>query len=374
MTRPSTASHTAAPEALQRLVDDMVSPAPGAPAGGVLGIDIAGHRTVVTAGVASPESGAPMHRTTVFDLASVSKVVGTTTCLHRLSSMGELAVDTPVRHFVPSYGGADETTVRDLLLHRAGLWEWQPLYLAPGGQEDPHRVIDELPLRYAPGHERHYSDLGFITLARVIESVTGSPLGVAVHELVADALQLHPFLYGPVSGDVATSGNNDDVERRMVATGDPYPVLWHDDGFTWRPEPIRGTVNDGNCAYAFHGAAGHAGLFASIDSLLDVGTALSSANDSPSLWDADVTADFFTAGPDAEQALGWRRSAIVIGQEALPLLWHPGFTGTAVGFVPGRHIAVALATNRLLADKPQPTTMLWQRAVAALTEILGTQE
>lgn len=359
---------------LQRVADEMVSPSISAPAGCVLGIEVEGARTVVTAGRAAPEASSPMQRHTMFDLASVSKVVGTTSCLHRLAGMRLLDVSDEIRRFVPSYGGAAGTTLGDLLQHRGGLWEWQPIYLAPGGQEDPFHIIDGLPLRYPPGRDRHYSDLGFITLGRVIEAVVQAPLEVAVSELVAGPLGLEPFRYGPVSGDVATSGDGDRVEQTMVATGDPYPVLWPDDGFAWRTGPIRGTVNDCNCAHALGGVAGHAGLFATIDALLDVATSLSVAGEFPSLWDATVTAQFFAAGEDRTQALGWRRSQIIVDTEPLTLLWHPGFTGTAVGFLPGRHVAVAFAANRLLAEQPRTTTDLWARALAALTEILTPHE
>ncbi len=360
---------------LQHVVDTMVSPSPHAPAGCVLGIEVAGTRTVVTAGAASPEHAAPMERATLFDLASVSKVVGTTSSLHRLASMGLLDVDATVRRLIPSFGGADSTTVRELLQHRAGLWDWQPIYLAPGGQEYPFRVIDGLPLRYSPGKERHYSDLGFMTLGRIVEAVAGVPLETAVRELVADPLGLGPFSYGPVSAtSIATSGFDDRIERRMVATGDPHPVLWSDDGFPWRTGPIRGTVNDGNCAHAFGGIAGHAGLFSTVDSLLDVGAALSAADDFPSMWEPHVTAQFFAAGPDADQALGWRRGELLVAGAPMTLLWHPGFTGTAMGFVPDAHLCVAFASNRLLADHPQTTTSLWQHVLHALTQILGTQE
>lgn len=360
---------------LQSVADTMVAPSSLSPAGCVLGIDIAGTRTVVAAGSASPELPAPMHRSTVFDLASVSKVVGTTSCLHRLASMRLLDVDSPVRRIIGTYGGADTTTVRDLLRHRGGLWEWQPLYLAPGGQTNPFAVIDALPLRYAPSRERHYSDLGFMTLGRVVEVLTGATLATSVRELVTEPLGVESLSYGPIQDtSIATSAVDDQIERRMIAAGEPYPVLWGDDGFNWRTDPIRGMVNDGNCAHAFGGVAGHAGLFATIDALLDVGAALSTADDVPSLWDPAVTADFIAAGPDADQALGWRRGELSVEGIVRPLLWHPGFTGTALGFVPGAHIAVAFASNRLLAERPQPTPVLWQPVLAALTELLRPKE
>ncbi|WP_448808862.1 serine hydrolase domain-containing protein [Agromyces bauzanensis] len=351
----------------------VVAPDVSAPAGCVIGIEVDGERTVATAGLAAPErGGAPMRRSTRHDLASVSKVVGTTTALHRLASMGELSFDHPVVEFVPSFGGAADTSIRDLLQHRAGLWEWQPLYLAP--DSDPFDAMDALPLRYPPRAERHYSDLGFITLGRVVAAVAGMPLGAAVDELVARPLGLRTLGYGPVDGDVATSAMGDDAERRMVATGHPYPVFWPADAFAWRTAPVNGVADDGNCFHAFGGVAGHAGLFGSIDDLLDAATALSRADDDTELWNPAITADVFAAGSDPGQALGWRRRELLVRGERLPLLWHPGFTGCAVGFVPGRSIAVAFASNRLLATEPKPTDVHWRHALDALASILSTQE
>lgn len=362
-------------ETLRRAADDLLAPSPGAPPGCVIGVDLGGIRTVVAAGTASPElPGAQMHRETLHDLASVTKVVGTTTALHRLASERQLDLDAPVVRLVPGFGGSPATSVRDLLRHRAGLWEWQPLYLSPDVTDDPYAVIDSLPLRYAPGQERHYSDLGFLTLGRVLAAAAGAPLPAAVRQLVTDPLGVQRLGFGPVGGDVATSAHGNAVERRMVASGDPYPVLWDDDRFPWRTGHIRGTVNDANCFHAFGGVAGHAGLFGGIDEVLDVAAALSRADDDPALWDPVVTADFFAAGPDPEQALGWRRRSLVVDGEVLPLLWHPGFTGTAVGFVPGRRVAVALLTNRLLAEAPQPTETHWQRALDALASTLSMEE
>lgn len=363
-----------APETLVALAEAIVAPSAAAPAGCVIGIDLAGERHVAAAGLAAPEQpdATPMHRGTVHDLASVSKVVGTTTALHRLASMGLLDFDDLVTRFVPSFGGDAGATVRDLLQHRAGLWEWQPLYLAPGG--DPFATIDDLPLRYPPRSGRHYSDLGFMHLGRVVEAAAGAPLDAAVRDLVARPLGLGSLGYGPVEGEAATSSNGDEAERRMVATGHPYPASWSGTGFAWRTSPVNGEANDGNCFHAFGGVAGHAGLFGSIDDVLDVAAALSRADERPEFWNPEVTADVVAAGPDAEQALGWRRRELVVQGERMPLLWHPGFTGCAVGFVPGRGIAVAFASNRLLAAEPAPTDLNWQRVLDALASTLSTQE
>lgn len=357
---------------LQSAAEAMVAPSAHAPAGCVIGIDLDGKRHVVAAGLAAPEqlTVAPMHRGTLHDLASVSKAVGTTTALHRLASMGELGLDDTVVRFVPRFGGDRDTRIRDLLQHRAGVREWVPLYLAP--DSDPLAVLDTLPLRYAPRFQRHYSDLGFMVLGRVVEAATGLLLDAAIRDLVARPLGLATLRYGPVEDDAATSSRGDEVERRMVATGRPYPVSWADDGFAWRTAPVRGEANDGNCFHAFGGVAGHAGLFGTVDDLLDVAAALSRADEEPELWNRAVTTDILAAGPDREQALGWRRRELLVNGERMPLVWHPGFTGCAVGFVPGRHIAVAFASNRLLAVQPQPTDFHWRRVLDALASVLST--
>src|SRR5690606_23826199 len=154
------------------------------------------------------------------------------------------------------------TTLRHLIQHRAGLWEWQPLYLDP---RDAWEQIDALPLRYPLDEGRHYSDLGFMLLGRVVASVTALPLDAAVRELVTGPLALSRTGYGPVGAPVAASATGDRVERRMVETGEPYPVLAAAHDFVWREEEIAGVANDGNCFHALGGISGHAGLFSTVD-------------------------------------------------------------------------------------------------------------
>ncbi|QNA93816.1 beta-lactamase family protein [Microbacterium sp. Se63.02b] len=128
-------------------------------------------------------AGTPMTTATAFDIASVSKVAATTTVILRLVSRGDLDFDDPVERFLPGTPCAAGTTVRHLLQHRAGLWEWQPLYL-DREHLDPADAIDAVPLRYGLDEGRHYSDLGFMLLGRIIAVVTGTPLDAAVRELV----------------------------------------------------------------------------------------------------------------------------------------------------------------------------------------------
>ena len=152
----------------------------------------------------------------------------------------------------------------------------------------------------------------------------------------------------------------------MVATGEPYPVLTADTDFAWRIDEISGVVNDGNCFHALGGVSGHAGLFSTADDLLTLGTALAAPERHPDLWHPETVAELFREGPDTGQALGWRSDTVAISGRPTRMLWHPGFTGCALGVIPGSGIATVLLTNRLFAPEPTPTETLWRAALPAL--------
>lgn len=338
-----------------------------APRGVVAGIATDAGRDIAAGGLADV-AGTPMTPEIVFDIASVSKVAATTTAILRLVSRGELGFDAPVDRFVSGTACAPGTTVRHLLQHRAGLWEWQPLYLDREHAGDPAAAADAIPLRYGLDEGRHYSDLGFMLLGRIIAAVTGLPLDAAVRELVAAPLGLDHTGYGPVALPVASSAVGDAAERRMVATGEPYPILTTARDFTWRDDEIIGVVNDGNCFHALGGISGHAGLFSTADDLLTLGAALAAPERHPELWDPDAVAELFRDGPDAGQALGWRSDAVAVAGRQTRLLWHPGYTGCALGLLPGTGTAAVLLSNRLFAPDPAPTEALWRTALAALLD------
>ncbi|KJL22241.1 Esterase EstB [Microbacterium oxydans] len=339
--------------------------APSGPRGVVAGVITDAGRDVAAGGLADL-AGTAMTTGTAFDIASVSKVAATTTAILRLVSGGELRFDDPVDRFVPGTACAPGTTVRHLLQHRAGLWEWQPLYLDRAHAGDPAAAMDAIPLRYALDEARHYSDLGFMLLGRIIAAIAGRPLDAAVRELVTAPLGLARTGYGPVGQPVASSAVGDAAERRMVATGVPYPVLTADTDFAWRDDEISGVVNDGNCFHALGGVSGHAGLFSTADDLLTLGAALAAPERHPDLWHPETVAELFRDGPDTGQALGWRSDTAALAGRPTRVLWHPGFTGCALGIVPGTGASAVLLTNRLFASEPVPTETLWRTALPPL--------
>jgi CubicO group peptidase (beta-lactamase class C family) len=291
------------------------------------------------------------------DAGSVTKVAGTTAALMSLVDAGEVALDHPV----PAAGTT--ATVRDLLEHRAGLWEWWPLYLTTRGA-GAIDLIRRLPLRYSPGAARHYSDLGLILLGDLVARVAGRPLAEAVAALALRPFGLTETAFGtPVPGaPVAASSHGDTIERTMIATGQPYPVTGDAAAFPrWRAHDLVGEVNDGNAFHAFGGVAGHAGLFTTAADLLRFARGMLDSLAGHGPVSASTARTFTTAGADPVQALGFRRWETVAG----PVIGHTGFPGVAFGFAPERDTAIVMITNRLHSpDAPVSTDKMWATVLA----------
>lgn len=346
-----------------------ISDAENPPAGAVVGSWTPDHEEVRAAG-ARDTAGSPMEVETIHDLASVTKLV-TTCAVMALVTAGRLDLDSRVSQHLPWSG--EDPTIRQLLQHRAGLLPWQPLHHVARRRTDVLALLPDLPRGGRVGEAFSYSDLSFIAVGAVIEAVTGRPLDVAVSALVTGplGLRLHfrPRFDSAGAGgdtDVAESALDEGWEERMVATGEPHPVLVPPDPATppveRRAGPIRGTVHDGNAFHAMGGVSGHAGLFGSVPDLVRLGRAL--LDRSHGLWTDEVVDTFTTPGPDSSQGLGFRLRDLDGGAR---LAWHPGFTGTALGVRLGASPAVvAMATNRHLhTGAPVPTDRLWERVLQA---------
>lgn len=320
-------------------------------------------------GLAFAEDGWPMTAQTVFDLASVTKVMATTLSLMVLVDRGSVDVDAPVSTYLPDFrgGGRDGITVRHLLTHRSGLPQWVPTYYHASGPEEAYRYILSLPLSWPVGEERHYSDLGFMVLGRLIERVSGVALEDFVQTELYEPLRLENTGFRPAGRDgtdsapdgrgqatgpleerpsgVAATSRGNPFERRMVhdpefgyrIEGDPE--AWSQ----WRTDWLVGEVNDGNAFHAFRGVAGHAGLFSNAADLsvllhLILG---GGAVDGVRLLSPQVVAAFLEPTGD-RQALGWQ----LPGFGPPGSFGHTGFTGTFVLGVPEQGLALVLLTNR----------------------------
>ncbi len=318
---------------------------------------VRGHARVL--GLADP---APLADEPVFDVGSVTKVVVTTGLVMTLVDRRALGLDDPVVHWFP---GLDEhITVRDLLEHQAGLWEWWPMYVAGATTAaEAMTVIQELPLRYAPRSGRHYSDLGFMLLGEIVAAELGAPLDEVAAAELFEPLGLRSTCFRPVERSirVVATSPGDWYEQRMVDTGSPYPVPVRSDAFAgWRTHPLVGEVNDGNCWHAFGGVSGHAGLFTTVPDLTRFGRAVLSSLRGLGPWSADVVAEFVRPGRDAGQGLGFRVSPA-------GTVWHPGFPGARFAVVPDRGLVVALLTNRLhTTGEPRGIDPEWAQLIQAV--------
>lgn len=329
--------------------------------GACLGVDVGGRVETTAVGhrqafddrgpLASP---LPMTADTWHDLGSVTKVVGTTAALLALVDEGTVELDS---------------RLSDLLRHRAGLWEWWPTYVSARDADAALDVVAGLPLRYPPGSGRHYSDLGFMTLGRVVAVAAGRPLADAVASLVSEPLGLGlRYAAPPAAAAVAAGAPGDVVERHMLDTGTPYPVGIPSSQFGgWRARVRAGEVDDGNAYHAFGGVAGHAGLFGRARDLLAFGRRVLESLRGDGPWRAATIRRFLEVGPDAGQALGFRTWPV--DGCATPAYGHTGFPGVAFAVLPSHDAVVVLLTNRLHTHAPPPPAPFephWLRVLDAV--------
>lgn len=290
---------------------------------------------------------AVMTTETIFDMASITKVLGTTTGIMQAITDNKLKLTDEVARYFPAFRRPELAGIHlgHLLSHRAGLNEWQPLYLAASDRHDVLELIADIPLRYPVGAGRHYSDLGMIVLGAVLEEATGETLPSYL-QTTHERLGLTQTRYGPIHPSnagvpVAATSPGDAYEQQMVGSGIPYPVVIdtrQSPPRGWRRHVLAGEVNDGNCFHALGGIAGHAGLFSTAKDLWRWSTSLMAG------CFPDVVSAPFLRPMAGEHSLGF---SALLGLAAGPGVMHAGFTGTRVAMFPDSGVTVVLLTNRL---------------------------
>jgi CubicO group peptidase (beta-lactamase class C family) len=279
-----------------------------------------------------PDS-APTRDDTVFDLASLTKVLSTTTLVMRQIERGILSLDDPIAQHVPGWRdeGPIVATLRDLLSHSAGLAAHVPFYLDHQGRDAFEEAILGSPRAYEPRSASVYSDLGFMLLGFILDRI--APLATQF-----DTLRVH-------------MGNIQDLQFLPPALWKPKTAPTRLD--PWRGRLLIGEVDDDN-ASALGGTAGHAGLFGVVGSVGECARHVMQVLEGRTGAFTQATAEAFVARrteiPGSSRALGWdtmlptsscgtRMSARAFG--------HVGFTGTSLWIDPERSIYVALLTNRV---------------------------
>lgn len=297
----------------------------------------------------------PMRKNTLFDLASITKVMATTLGIMRLISDGILTdLETPISHFLPTSITHDTAniTLVDLLTHTSGLIPWLPLYLDVNTPTDAWDYLCRLPLQYTTGEQRCYSDLNFMLLGYIIEILSNQTLDHYLatklyQPLVLDHVRFKP---GHYTQTAATSWGNP-YEYQMIADNNlGYTIERDPDEFVqWRHYTLRGEVNDGNAFYTFAGVAGHAGLFATASDLAKLGHMLLDGGQyrqHPILSQSVV--EQFTAPQRFGQGYGFEiDNASYMGQHApMGTFGHMGFTGTHIVLNRQYHTQIIVLTNR----------------------------
>jgi CubicO group peptidase (beta-lactamase class C family) len=274
-------------------------------------------------------------RTTVWDLASLTKVVGTTSALLQLVGDGRVALDSPVVRYLPAWqaAGAQAVTVRQLLTHSSGLPAWRALYKEAATAEEALRHVFATGPDTLPGVRYLYSDLGFILLGQLVERVSGMPLADYDSTRVFAPLGMRDTRYRPPT-----------AWRGRIAPTEMDP---------WRQRLVRGEVHDEN-AFRLDGVAGHAGLFSSGRDLSRLAQLYlrHGALDGVRLFDSATVATFTRVQDPARshRALGWETPTPgnSAGRRLSPRAFgHTGFTGTSLWMDPGRNLYVLLLTNRV---------------------------
>jgi CubicO group peptidase (beta-lactamase class C family) len=286
----------------------------------------------------SPDSPTPRPDSTLYDLASLTKVVAVTPAAMILALENRLDLDRAVGAYLPKFSpgdAQDRVTVRHLLEHRSGLRAFLPLHERARTAEEARQLVLSEPLRFEPGGRVVYSDLNAMLLGWVVERIVGTSLDRFVTERVFSPIGMTQTLFRPPRS----------LRARIAPVG------------LWRGHAIAGEVHDQNAA-RLGGVSGHAGLYS---------TGVDLARYAQVLLRGGVTADgvrlfrpgivqHFTRRGAGNRALGWEvRDTTSVGSAGSLLssaaFGHGGYTGTSVWIDPVHGLFVVILTNRVFAPR-----------------------
>ncbi len=274
----------------------------------------------------------------IFDLASVTKVISTTSAVMRLVEEKKISLQDKVVKYFPEFGqnGKENITIYNLLVHNSGLQAWRKYYEFC---DAPQCVMDSIfaaPLIYRTGDSTLYSDMGLITTGKIIEKVTRTTLANYVDSVFFKPLGMKNTMYNPPV----------ELWKRVVPT--------EVDSF-WKKTyvAVRGRVHDENAA-TLGGISGHAGLFSTasdLSKILQMELNYGIYNGKRYLDSATIATFIKQQSPNSSRAIGWDTRDVgrsFSGQYTSPITFlHTGFTGTSVVVDPIKNTIVILLTNRV---------------------------
>ena len=296
------------------------------------------------------DEAAPATLDTVFDLASLTKVLATTTLVMRLVDEGAIRLDDPAGRWLADWRGEDRAavTVADLLEHAGGLTAHLPFFRDHQGRDEFQHSISTLPLEYLPRSRSVYSDLGFVLLAFL---ATDAARGVGVDnqfDRLARRLGFGELRYRPPA-----------AWRPRTAPTEVDP---------WRGRLLRGEVHDEN-GWALGGVAGHTGLFGTAPAVGRFARALlETLAGTPRLASPATLARFLQRSTvrGSSRALGWDTMRVTSScgrRLSDAAVGHTGFTGTSLWIDPRQNLYVVLLTNRVYPTRDNETILEVRPAV-----------
>jgi len=313
----------------------------------------------------------PMTPDTVFDLASLTKVVSTTSAVMDLVEQGKIRLADPAARYWPEFAqnGKARVTVRQLLTHNSGLPAFVNYYTRfgdpakPGVQDQSAKVLEAIagmPLTYPSDTRFVYSDLGFITLGEIVRRVSGEPLDQYVRSHVFEPLGMKDTGYNP----------GPELSARAAPTTERGG------------RPLQGAVHDPNAA-VLNGVAGHAGLFSTIDDLSKFARMLLSGDGPASRRYplSPATVRMMSTPHSAPnlpvRGLGWDIDSPYswVRGDLMPLgsFGHTGFTGTWIWVDPYRETYVIALSNRVHPDEKGNANIMWPRIANVVASLSGEE-
>ena len=275
---------------------------------------------------------------TLFDLASLTKVMATTAMTMALCQRGRLDLEAPLVGVLPQFAGEDsrrgQVTFRMLLAHSSGLPAYEKLFLRARERQALIDKVLMVPLKYAPGTRSEYSDIGFILLGLALEKIAQESLDQFCRREIFDPLGMaHTTFNPPLAWRAAIPPTADDCH--------------------FRKRVVQGEVQDEN-ASVLKGVGGHAGLFSTaLDVALFAEVMLSGGRP---IFAPDVVSRFTrreTSPPGTSRGLGWDTPSHPSQSGkyfSLNSFGHLGYTGTSLWIDPERRLGVSLLTNRTWPD------------------------
>ena len=309
----------------------------------------------------SSASAAPMPVDAICDLASLTKVIGTTTAAEILYDRKKLKLDAPVTKYIPEFAGTpghDKILVRNLLTHSSGLNSREVLWKQAKDRQGIMNLIYKMPVDWEPGTRYEYRDYNIILMGEIVQRISGQPLDQFLEQNVFIPLGMRDTGFNPAPKllDRIPPTEQDDVLRHTL---------------------VHGVVHDEN-AYLMGGVSGHAGLFSTASDLAKFAQMyLNGGTYNGRRIVSTQTINLFMkrqiVPPTSPRALGWDTAVkgSFAGDLASPhAILHTGFTGTSIYIDPDRDAFIILLTNRV--NPTRNSTLIGQARPTIHTAILAT--